>query len=286
MKAVCILGAGPAGLMAAHAAALTGQPVVILSYTKKSQLGGAQFLHEPIPELTDDEPDVTIRYHRSGSGTQYQAKAYGSLAQPSFVSFDGVKDKMLQPGWNLRKMYDRLWDMYGGQITEREISRETLPGILEDSLFSLVVSTIPLRSLCRRPEETTPGGHRFTKQTIMIRNGVCNGGSEPNAIWYDGSRHHSWYRASNLFGVMSTEWGIQAAHQVPYSMDDGVVVHKPLDTACDCWPVGERFIKVGRFGRWQKGTLAHDGFRTTVIALHERGLLTLGEVPIPPLVAE
>lgn len=271
--------------MAAHAAALCGQPVVILSYPKKSQLGGAQFLHEPIPELTDDEPDIMITYRRHGNPLQYQAKAYGMGPQPRFVSFDGVRDRMQQPGWNLRAMYDRLWEMYGGQITEREISAQTLPGILEDSLFSVVVSSIPLRSLCRTPEETTPGGHRFTRQTVVIKNGLCHGGHEENTIWYDGTRNVSWYRASNLWGVKATEWGISMASQVPYSMDDAVTVQKPVMAVCTCWETEKNFVRVGRFGRWTKGVLAHDGFRTAVMAMHERGMLEM-PVPIPNLSAD
>jgi hypothetical protein len=275
MKAVAILGAGPAGLLAAHAAAICGQPVAILSYGKKSVLGGAQFLHEPIPELTDDEPDVTITYKRSGTAENYQRKAYGMGPQPSFVSFDGVKNGMTQPGWNLRKMYDRLWDLYGGQITETEVSATTLPGILSDSLFSLVISTIPLRSLCRSDERHVAGGHRFTRQSIKILNGACVSGSDDNTIWYDGSRDRSFYRASRLFGVASTEWGLSMADSAPPGVTAGsVTVHKPLENTCDCWP---DLIKVGRFGRWQKGVLAHDGFRTTVVAMADKELIYFGD---------
>lgn len=274
MKAVAILGAGPAGLMAAHAAALTGQPVAILSYGKKSKLGGAQFLHEPIPELTDTEPDVNVTYRVTGNALRYQFKAYGNGPQPSFVSFDGVHDGMTQPGWNLRKLYDRLWDQYGGQITETEVTAKTLPGILEDSLFSLVISSIPLRSLCRRPASTTPGGHLFTHQSIVVKTDRCYGGSDENTIWYDGSGDHSWYRSSMLWGIPSTEWGVAAASQVPYDLGPTVQAFKPVAHQCDCWP---DLIKVGRFGRWQKGMLAHDGFRTAVRAIVDAGLFTLPE---------
>lgn len=263
--------------MAAHAVALAGQPLVILSRPYKSRLGGAQFLHEPIPELTDDEPDIWITYQRAGNAAMYQFKAYGNGPQPTFVSFDGVEKGMTQPGWNLRKIYDRLWDMYGGQVTERQMNAETLREVLEDELFSYVISSIPLSHLCRRAQMTTPGGHRFSQQAIMILNDKCFGGHEDNTVWYDGTRSHSWYRSSRLFGVESTEWGVRAAADVPYNTDDMVAVQKPLETTCDCWPSSKKFIKVGRFGRWLKGTLAHDGFRSTVQGLHGAGLLELPE---------
>jgi len=278
LKAVAILGCGPAGLLAAHAAALAGQPVAILSYGKKSRLGGAQFLHEPIPELTDTEPDVEITYRRSGSALWYEEKAYGDGARPSFVSFDGVTDGMTQLGWNLRGLYDRLWDQYAANsITETELSPRKLQEIIDDKLFSLVVSSIPLTHLCKKPQMTTPGGHRFTQQAIMIHPGVCHGGNAENTIWYDGNSDVSWYRSSNLFGVASTEWGVGMAARLPYNIESFVRVQKPVSHQCDCWEDSDKLIKVGRFGRWQKGVLTHDAFRTTIVEMHERGIFSLPE---------
>src|SRR5678809_864059 len=53
---VLILGCGPSGLIAAHAAYNRGADFIVVSKARKSFMNGAQYLHAPIPGVSIKEP--------------------------------------------------------------------------------------------------------------------------------------------------------------------------------------------------------------------------------------
>src|SRR3546814_7896241 len=62
---VLILGCGPAGLIAAHAAKRMDADFIVMSKARKSFMNGAQYLHAPIPGVSLAEPFL-INYQISG----------------------------------------------------------------------------------------------------------------------------------------------------------------------------------------------------------------------------
>lgn len=267
MKPIAVLGAGPAGLLAAHAVGLAGHPVVIFSTGGKSRLGGAQFMHVPIPELTGSEPDATVRYMVHGNAHTYQHKGYGSGKQPSFVSFGNVHDGMEQKAWNLQRAYEALWMVFGDNVNETKVDRQWLLDNHED--FRLIINSVPRPIFCADPS------HQFYSQQVII-DPHPPAWLEDMTVLYDGTNDHSWYRASSLWGHGGTEWGLQRYDTVPYDVPDAVAVRKPLEHSCKCSVTEpDNIIRVGRFGKWEKGVLVHDGFHTTIRQLHDRGLLNL-----------
>lgn len=147
---IAVLGCGPAGLMAAYAAAMAGNPVVIFSNPEKSKLGGAQFLHKPIPGINNvEEPDAVITYRLRGDAATYQRKVYGDDSVP-FVSFSGLENGQKQDAWNLIETYDKLWAMLGDQsLTPKKITPEFVQQLLDSKDFSTVFSTVPLPAICK-----------------------------------------------------------------------------------------------------------------------------------------
>lgn len=265
MKPVAILGSGPAGLLAAHAVGLCGHPIAIISKPVKSRIGGAQFLHEPIPELTSPEPDAVITYRVRGDAETYERKVYGQ-ARPDFVSFSNVQDGMTKPAWNLVGIYDRLWDSLGGSLTEMDITEEWLQQCAGD--FSMIISTIPLPVLCRSEAGVIQERHFFHEVTEQIVD-RCVEPVPDGVVLYDGTASRSWHRSSNLFGQEGTEWG-QSVPMDRLPFPDVQVVRKPLKTTCNCHP---DVVRVGRYGSWTKGKLVSDAFKDTVLALNARGML-------------
>jgi hypothetical protein len=263
MKPIAVLGCGPAGLLAAYGIGLTGQPLAIFSNTEKSKLGGAQFLHKPIYGIHDeDNPDAVVTYHLHGTAAAYQEKVYGNDPVP-FVSFSNVKDGQQQSAWNLLKTYDWLWGEFGHTINEAQIT----PAWVDENedKFALILSTVPLVALCRHRVGATPPmpkvgdswypmHHRFTVQDIAIHPDNL-APIHDNTILYDGTREHSWYRSSLLFGVGGTEWSPQRSPVAPVRP----LYHdrKPIATNCDCFP---QIVRLGRRGTWQKGVLTHHAF--------------------------
>lgn len=261
-KRAVVLGCGPAGLLAAHALVQHGWQSTVLSVKRKSQLGGAQFLHVPIPELTASTPDVLVRYVVRGDVDTYARKVYGALRPTTGVSFSNVHDGMRQSAWNMRRVYDQLWSTWEPVIVA---TRGMLgPMDLLDAYFTqgwqdqLVVSTVPLSTICMAPEV-----HRFREQQVRVWAGMMRPLSDAT-IEYDGTDDVSWYRQSNLWGSQHTEWGrLLLDKRLPVS--GAYDVSKPLDNMCSCWPT---IVRAGRYGKWTKGVLAHHAYEEISDALH------------------
>jgi hypothetical protein len=244
---VAILGCGPAGLVAAHAAISLGFEVVIISNTDEpSQLHGCQYLHAPVPGY-EDVPHVRVSYELRGSVDQYRHKVYGYKweGKVSPEDFAGEHD-----AWDIRETYRRLWDniitkQAAGLIVKRVVMGK-LPFVT--SLHpDHIISTIPAQALCVRK-----GTHRFNGHAIWANGSTSAGISKDNSIVCDGTPEVPWYRMSNVFGYLTTEW---AGHIPPPRWQNAAPVVKPLSTDCDCHP---EVIRVGRYGTYEKARLVHE----------------------------
>jgi hypothetical protein len=235
---IAVLGSGPAGLMVAHACARKEVDFDIISDSlSPSRMGGAQYLHIPIPGLTEDEPEGQILVSKRGTPAGYASKVGRTGHETSWSKFEegplGV--------WNLSEAYKRLWTMYGGaNILPGQVEGRYLPEFYE--IYDVILSTIPKKALCEHPF------HTFAEQRVWINSG-SDLGVPLDCMIYDGTEQNYWYRASHIFGHQSKEYPMQwsGARQVV----------KPLWTDCDCHP--EVFC-FGRYGRWEKRWLTSDAY--------------------------
>ncbi|HEY7418509.1 MAG TPA: hypothetical protein VH593_25235 [Ktedonobacteraceae bacterium] len=250
MKQVAVLGCGPAGLLTAWAALECGAAVSIFSeHDKMSLLGGAQFLHMPIPGITETEPETRIEYIYRGDEETYRRKVYGQASVP-FVSFGRVKQDV-QDAWSLRAAYERLWLSFSAtRLNEVRLNADVLDQIRRD--FHYVFSTVPLKAICR-----SPWLHQFHTQRIYISTASDVHDWLPDStILWDGTWLRTWYRASHLFGVHGTEWGDSNKPPFPELITD----RKPISTSCNCWD-DTNVVLVGRRGQWRKGVLTHHAYK-------------------------
>lgn len=243
MSDVAVLGCGPAGLLAAHAAAVRGHNVRVLSKKQKSIIGGAQYLNEPIPDLFDPtEPDAIVRFVKWGTEAGYAKKVYGSIsAQTSWSLYD----EEFYPAWNLQAVYDMLWGRFENEIWDFDIDMETLMDAVHN--YDLVFSSIPLTVACVDPD------HRFESQQVWIEADVGNGPRNMTII-YNGLPGEPWYRGSTIFGHSFLEFGSPRS--------TGFCVQKPLRTNCTCWQ--HETVRIGRYGEWKKGVLVTDAYKKAV----------------------
>jgi hypothetical protein len=258
---VAILGCGPSGLVAAHAAASQGVQASLFSRLEKSAIFGAQYLHQPIPDL--DTPLAkehrVIRYQMRGDPEAYLKKVYGR-AWDGTVS-DDLRDQA-HVAWSLRAAYEELWGRYSPRITEAEFAadaaqREWLISTIAMN-YDLVLNTIPRPALCMRPNE-----HKFNGTKIWAMGDspdqTCPVQTQDGVIAYNGDSEPAWYRAARIFDYSTVEWPGHL-HKPPV---DGVVkVTKPLSHTCDCWT--DKVVHLGRMGRWQNGRLVHHVYADTV----------------------
>lgn len=248
---ILVLGCGPAGLLAAHAASVTGHDVKIASKKRKSEMFGAQYLHSYIPQI-DAGPGKSVDYKLVGTAEGYRQKVYGNDWSGQ-VSPDALGN--VHVAWNIRRAYDELWDLYGSYVIDTTFTREATPTFLRDNPTGadFVVNTIPAPVLCINPE------HQFLGQDVWAlgdapERGVFNPVQvPPQTIVCNGEPDVGWYRTANVFGRSTTEWPAKRKPPV-----EGVAqVVKPLKTTCDCWP---DVLRLGRYGKWEKGVLAHEAY--------------------------
>lgn len=254
---VAILGCGPAGLMAAHAAVIEGHEVDIISKRRKSEMFGAQYLHKPIPSLPEVSSGIVVYRLEEGTHEEYRHKVYGHEfgGEVSTQQFGEPHD-----AWDIRATYGFLWDLYFDRIKPAEWDRFNTQVLTERIVvnYDMVISSLPRPLLCYQPLS-----HKFASKSIWAvgdapERGIFVPFRVANmSVICSASREVGWYRASNIFGYGTVEWS--RSKKPPVAGVSEVV--KPLATDCNCWP---KIKHVGRYGKWQKGVLSHSAYFDTL----------------------
>jgi hypothetical protein len=268
-KRAAVFGCGPAGLFAAHGLKQLGYHVNIYSKRRKSELFGAQYLHAPIPGLTDGDDGIDVQYRLVGTPDGYRDKVYKGHPLVGPTSVQALESK--HRAWDIRRAYGVAWNLYRDLIQEANVTPEFLgvykwePNKLPEPMnefidvrqFDRVISSIPLRSLCYQPE------HIFESQEVWAigdapeRGVFCPITVAESEVICDGTKDRGWYRASNVYGYRTAEWPVDSKPPLP----NIARVEKPIGTNCVCYPGMER---VGRYGRWLKGVLSHHAYLAAV----------------------
>jgi hypothetical protein len=234
---VTVIGCGPAGLAAAHAAVGLGAEVKVIAPKQMSPQHGPLLLQRPIPGINNDHPDGTIHQRViGGSILDYRYKLYGDINI-------GINGDILQPqyhAWNHRKTYDTLWELYSGLIVDGMVEPADLLHMPMRLDVDLVVSTANARSMCFRR-----GQHHFLYKEVAVTTDFSYPDQPDNTIIFNGGDEHRWVRSSRVFGVPVTEW--KMGTQPPFAR----VIRKPISTDCNCYP---HVLRTGRFGAWKNET--------------------------------
>lgn len=239
-------------MFAAQALSLHGIRPTIISKKQKSVIYGAQYLHQPIPELSSQAPATDIYTFRVGLPEVYAERVYGLATMPT--SWDRVV--AVQPAWDLRSTYDAAWAKFEHRIIDWRISPSEVQEITTQ--FDLVISTIPAWAICLKPDR-----HSFESVNILVRKQL-DFDFRPfykvpdNWVVYNGTWDYDWYRASNIFGYPSAEARSGPHLHINKIWEPGF---KVVDTSCDCHP---NVVRAGRMGTWKRGVLTHHAFEQTL----------------------
>ena len=258
---VAILGCGPTGLIAAHAAANLGHEITIYSRKMKSHTFGAMYLHQPIPGVSPDDPELEVNIVKLGTREGYARSVYGD--ENAEVSWDKFVDGPA-PAWDLAAAYSKLWDRYAHRIFDVELNGNMIDRIGRE--HRRVFSTVPTRTvLCMN------WLHKFSRVDICVIHGRADDDrAARNVMYYNGlpaDGLSSWYRYSVIQGYQSWEYSRKMIRMsprlppAPLRVDYGI---KPLATDCNCRPWVHR---LGRFGKWNKHAFTHHAYAEVVNAL-------------------
>jgi hypothetical protein len=250
---IAILGSGPAGLLAAHAARqFSDREINIYSLGIHSVIPGSVYLHESIPGVTEPYPDNYVQYIRMGTAEHYAQKVYDDAARNT-----GWEHYMrTYPSWNALRAYDRLWETWGHQVVHVEVRPEELAEI--EHYSDLVISTIPAQAICNMPRSHTFLGAPYWIKTLA----TPPLDEKRDVVVYNGLPQDAWYRWSVLGGVCSIESTVDGYLKGP----DVVTGLKPISNDCDCWPT---VVRCGRWAEWRHGILLNHAYNKAVDAVKE-----------------
>lgn len=261
---IAILGCGPAGMLAAHAAR-EHDVTVYSAEAKPSLIYGAQYIHESIPGLTDESTWEEVAFAKIGDAEGYASKVYGNFgASTSWELFDGTVR-----AYPMLDVYQKAWLKYSKHIKEFRVTSADIEWLCAG--HDLVLCSIPADRLCQN------GRHEFSK--VWIWSAQAGYVGVRNLIVYSGRVSDKWYRASNLFGFSQIEFpGTVIPKQIGgqdfiWFDNRRVPVYegiKPTITNCDCHRHQENFWRIGRFGTWQKGVLVTNAYRDAELAIRDR----------------
>jgi hypothetical protein len=249
---VAVIGCGPAGLAAVHAAYGMGAEITIYSPAVKSPQKGPLILQRPIPAITLDHPDGYIRQIViGGSILDYRYKLYSDINI-------GINGDILEPGyhcWNHIKAYDALWARYMARIDPRilcvkgNVSPTELTNL--HNSYDLVVNTAPLNKLCHRPSS-----HVFRYKAVEITLKRSYPDQPPDTTIFNAGDRFPWVRSAWLLGNECTEWieGTAPKELEPFT------IRKPINHTCNCYP---HVLGTGRFGAWRNQTWVDTAYYDT-----------------------
>jgi hypothetical protein len=255
---LCVLGCGPAGMIATHSLVTAGHDVTILSRRRKSPTFGAMYLHAPIPGINPREPEMFVNISKTGTREGYAENVYGDPLAP--VSWDRFEVGST-PAWSLTYAYDKLWRMYSELIQEKNLTPKLVSNL---EGYDKIFTTLPATATCMNWR------HNFAKAKIIVFHGESK--RRENTMWYNGSDFKGapkWYRHSIINGYQSWEFSEARAPKMVEVRDITAGLRitagvKPLHTDCTCHP---EIVRIGRFGRWDKNVFTHHGYEDVRHAL-------------------
>lgn len=246
---VTVIGCGPAGLAAAHAAAGLGADIRIIGPKKMTPQRGPIMLHRPIPGINTEQPNGYVRQLViGGSVLDYRLKLYGDVN----IAING---DILEPGfhtWDVYEAYAKMWRLYEDRITDRELKSREIKELTTSS--DLVVSTAPAPRLC-----LMPAAHSFRSVPVALFFELSYPDQPDNTVVYNAYPDIKWVRSSSIFGNWVTEYKPEDSPREP-----DLIIYKPLSTDCDCHPT---VLRTGRFGAWHNETWIDTAYYDTRTAL-------------------
>ena len=243
---VLVLGAGPSGMMAAHAVAQQGLTprIVDRNPDRTRRSSGVYYLHSDCGLALR----VTLLRQRLvgnvGMSVAQLTNAYAEKVYGREVESRSVLEVLGQSEvgvYNASEALEHLWDMYGGLVEVGEIQG------LEDARYAAgsggkVISTIPARVL-------------FPQRVYSSVQANVHVSEAPVAdafVYYNVSPAIPWYRCAAVFGVFTAEY--PEAYVSEGRAGEWRRVTKVIGTDRPL-PEYDWLISTGRYGAWNKGFL-------------------------------
>lgn len=269
-KLVVILGAGPSGMMAAHAASQCGYEVKI--YDKdpnfQSKTSGLFYLHDSCSLLIDCKTisqTILGAYRLTDEEIirQYGEKVYGKNIEG--LSILDAKQHGVILAYNAQQAIERLWDLYGHLVSKYDVkSLLQVEKDLAPECGMKIISTIPVNFL-------------FPNIDCQYETAWCRMAEAPKDdafIFYSISPNHLWYRASAMFGIFVQEFPSSApiVLRSDESREGYTIFGIQKVIGKVKLPKSKKVLFAGRYGAWDKTQLVHNVYERVIGWLSKDGV--------------
>lgn len=248
---IAILGAGMSGLLAAKALKDNGFDNFVI-YDKKipesSIPVGLHYLHDPcgLPLEPHIVHNIVI------PDNSYKPLHIQYSEKTGVPENNSVRDLPATVRvYDFSRAYKMLVEWLKPHIEEKEIRENTYKQLRKD--FNYVISTIPLNIIA--PQAVCE------QIKLPVKYGKPNDGSDlfpqlNNVVIYNLNHKHDWYRYSRVNGIEMTEYiaGVRGV--------DGKITKIISDGSTSVYDLKNTKL-VGRYGKWQRGYLAHEAYYET-----------------------
>lgn len=244
-----ILGAGIAGLLAAKAVEDSGAEAVL--YDKNQGVSTVLGLHYLHKDCGIEDLEKVILYNLVLHDENDEAPPYVQYSNKTAVPIDNsVKDLPLKvEAFNMQDAYMRLTERFQHQIVKRDVDRAFVDDLLLDG--NKVISSIPLPILVKNGD--------YKSKIVFAHEGKPHAlglaSIRHNIVVYNTDRKYPWYRYSRVNGYEWTETLLNGQFKIKKVM------------GCNVKSFNKNLLLVGRYGKWQRGVLAHEAYYDTKEAI-------------------
>lgn len=257
---VAIIGTGMDGLVAAEAVRnfYHGEAnLVLFGPNRKPSAAGARWYERQIPGL--DVINRIVKTQSVGDVNNYISKVGGPVS-----NYFRVRNDFL--AFNYNDTHEYLWEKFQGNIIESDPNYEFVSGIGQHHVawsgFDFVFNTMPRPIFYPKEDHSMFAATRHWRLDEM-NDGTINpytlpGNQDKNLMIFDGTDNASYFRVSQLFGLMSVEWGFH--NRPPLEgvyleiLPLGVPVEVGLRTIIPGWRDTQALAHVGALATWRPST--------------------------------
>ena len=266
---IAILGTGMQGLIAAHAVSEfskvnweDGHDIVMYGPNRTPIVAGARFYEREIPGLEIPVRSRMVTTESSGKADDYVTKVGHPItkyfkARPSFLAFD------------YHHTHRILHDMYSDEIIQLSIDKELFETSLWDDC-DYVINTMPRAMFYGKEDHplfAATRHWRIDEEGDKMPYSIPDGNVDKQLMIFDGTEDTSWFRITQLFGLISVEWGFHKKPPIAGTYMEVLPLAVPeemgLANVVPGWKGTRALAHVGAFARWEPSTDVAEVFSQT-----------------------
>lgn len=257
-----------ASFVAAQAAshAHRSAEAILFGPNRRPSAAGARWYEREIPGV--DVLSRTVKTQSDGDPGEYIKKVGGPVS-----AYFRVRNNFL--AFNYNDAHEFLWEKFQGRILETDVDYHMV-STAHWGDYDFVINTMPRPTFYPREDHAMFAATRHWRSD-ELNDGTTNpftlpGNQDKNLMIFDGLKESSWFRISQMFGLMSVEWGFHKRPPIENVFLEilplGVPAEVGLNTIIPEWRGTTALAHVGALAQWEPSTDVGEVYQQTLDILN------------------